>query len=92
LANQVKNIKTIKKSSIRITTALSATWARGIYGERSIEKIRIMRARSVLTKVTRAMIKPPTNPRTKIGDCTAVNFPIKIEKKIRNRKKMIIPI
>jgi hypothetical protein len=64
----------------------------GASGDKSIEKIRIIRARSVLTKVIRAIIKPPTKPRTKIGDCKTVNFPIKIQKKARNRKKMIVPI
>jgi hypothetical protein len=57
-----------------------------------MEKIRMVRARLVLTKVIRLMIKPPTKPRTKIGDCKTVNFPIKIQKKARNRKKMIVPI
>jgi hypothetical protein len=92
LASQVKNTKTINISSIRITTALSGVLAMGISGERSIEKIRIIRARSVLTKVIRLMIRPPTKPRTNIGDCKTANLPMKIQKKARNRKIMTVPI
>lgn len=75
---------------MRMTTDLSGSWAIGISGERSIEKMMMMRAKSVLTNVTRDIIKPPAIANAKIGKLDAEGPPIGEQEERRNER--IIPI
>lgn len=88
-ANQVKMTPMSKKSSMRMTTALPGTPATVNSGDKSMLKIMIPKAISVLTKVMMPIITPQARPIIILGGSFTTLLPIKRAKRTMSRNKNI---